>query len=51
MHGDGLFPDVVLRVGPVMVAGSVLYCLIVSAVLIAFALLVRLGLKRRFAQE
>ena len=46
MHGEGFFPDIVLRVGPVFVAGSVLYSLIVSVVLIGFAFLVRLGLKR-----
>jgi F-type H+-transporting ATPase subunit a len=46
MEGNGLFPDVVLRLGPIEVAGTVLYSLIVSAVLIGFAFLVRLGLKR-----
>lgn len=46
MEGKGLFPEVVLRLGPVEVAATVVYSLIVSAVLIAFAVLVRLGLKR-----
>jgi F-type H+-transporting ATPase subunit a len=46
MGGEGFFPDVVLRLGPVAVAGTVFYSLIVSAVLIAFSVLVRLGLKR-----
>lgn len=47
MGGRGFFPDVVFRLGPVEVAGTVLYSLIVSAVLIVFAVLVRMGLKRR----
>jgi F-type H+-transporting ATPase subunit a len=46
MEGKGVFPDVVFRLGPVAVAGTVFYSLIVSAVLIGFAALVRLGLKR-----
>jgi F-type H+-transporting ATPase subunit a len=43
MDGRGLFPEVVLRGGPVEVSGTVCYSLIVSAVLIGFALLVRCG--------
>jgi F-type H+-transporting ATPase subunit a len=46
MGDKGLFPEVVFQVGPVEVAGTVFYSLIVSAVLIVFALLVRWGLKR-----
>jgi F-type H+-transporting ATPase subunit a len=46
MEGKGLLPDVVFRLGPVDVAGTVCYSLIVSALLILFAVLVRLGLKR-----
>jgi F-type H+-transporting ATPase subunit a len=46
MEGKGFFPDVVFRFGPVEVAGTIFYSLLVSAVLIALAVLVRLGLKR-----
>jgi F-type H+-transporting ATPase subunit a len=46
MEGKGFFPEVVFRLGPVEVAGTVFYSLIVSAVLIALAVLVRLRLKR-----
>lgn len=46
MEGNGLFPDVLFRLGPVEVAGTVAYSLIASAVLIGFAVLVRLGLRR-----
>jgi len=46
MGARGIFPDVVLRRGAVVVTGTVLYSLIVSVILIVFALLVRRGLKR-----
>jgi F-type H+-transporting ATPase subunit a len=46
MEGKGFFPDVVLRLGSFEVASTVCYSLIVSAILIAFAILVRLGLNR-----
>ncbi len=46
MEGRGLFPEVIFRLGPVEVAGTVGYSLIVSLLLIAFALFVRIGLKR-----
>lgn len=46
MEGKGFFPDVVVRLGSVEVTGTVCYSLIVSALLIVFAVLVRLGLKR-----
>jgi F-type H+-transporting ATPase subunit a len=46
MGTRGFLPDVVLRVGPVVLTGTVVYSLIVSAILIVFAWLVRRGLKR-----
>jgi len=46
MEGKGILPDIVVRLGPVEVAGTVFYSLIASAILIVFAALVRLGLKR-----
>ena len=46
MGGRGFLPDVMLRLGPVEVTSTVVYSLIASAVLIVFAVLVRLGLKR-----
>lgn len=49
MGERGLFPPVLFRLGPVEVAGTVAYSLIVSAVLIGFALLVRYGLGRRMS--
>jgi F-type H+-transporting ATPase subunit a len=39
-------PPVLFRLGPVEVTSTVVYSLLVSALLIVFALLVRLGLKR-----
>jgi F-type H+-transporting ATPase subunit a len=45
MH-EGIFPQVIVRLGPVQVTGTVAYSLVVSAILIAFAVLVRIGLKR-----
>ncbi|MGN6545420.1 MAG: F0F1 ATP synthase subunit A [Aureliella sp.] len=47
MHDSGIFPEVVLRLGPVELTGTLMYSLIASAILIGFAWLVRLGLKRR----
>ena len=49
MEGKGVFPPVLFRLGPVEVSGTVAYSLIVSAVLIVFALLVRYGLGRRMS--
>lgn len=49
MEGKGLFPPVLFRLGPVEVSSTVAYSLIVSAVLIGFALLVRYGLGRRMS--
>jgi F-type H+-transporting ATPase subunit a len=46
MGGSGIFPDIVFRLGPIEVAGTVFYTLIVSAVLVVLALLVRFGLQR-----
>jgi len=43
---EALFPEVLFRAGPVGITNTVLYSLIASAVLIAFALVVRLGLGR-----
>jgi F-type H+-transporting ATPase subunit a len=44
---DGLSPEVLVRWGPVEVTSTVVYSLLVSAILVAFALLVRLGLRRK----
>jgi F-type H+-transporting ATPase subunit a len=49
MGSDGFFPSVVCKLGPVVVTSTVIYSLIASAILIAFALLVRLGLQGRRA--
>ena len=49
MEGKGLFPPVLFRLGPVEVTSTVAYSLIVSAVLIGFALLVRYSLGRRMS--
>jgi F-type H+-transporting ATPase subunit a len=46
MDAETLFPEVLLRWGPVEVTSTVVYSLIVSAVLVGFALLVRVGLGR-----
>jgi F-type H+-transporting ATPase subunit a len=46
MGPKGFLPEVVFQLGPVKVAGTVFYSLIVSAILIGFAVLVRLGLRR-----
>ncbi len=43
---SSLFAGMVLKVGPVEIAGTVIYSLIVSAMLIIFALLVRAGMQR-----
>jgi F-type H+-transporting ATPase subunit a len=47
MTESGLVPRVLLRMGPVEITTTVPYSLIVSALLIGFALLVRHGLSRR----
>lgn len=44
---EGVFPKVVFRLGPVEVTSTVLYSLVVSGLLIAFALVVRAGLERK----
>jgi F-type H+-transporting ATPase subunit a len=47
MHTPELFPSVVMRIGPIEVTTTVIHSLVVSAVLITFALAVRWGLSRR----
>jgi F-type H+-transporting ATPase subunit a len=44
---EGIVPRILLRIGPVEVTSTVVYSLVVSAILIALALLVRWGLRRR----
>jgi F-type H+-transporting ATPase subunit a len=44
MPGDAFSPSVVFQVGPVAVTSTVLFSMVVSAVLVAFALIVRAGL-------
>ncbi len=44
MGGEHFFPEVILRIGPVEVTGTVLYSLVASAIVVGFAVLVRLGL-------
>jgi F-type H+-transporting ATPase subunit a len=46
VEGEGVFPAVLFRLGPVEVTSTVFYSLVVSAILIGFALLVRVGLSR-----
>lgn len=46
MHGESVAPSVVLQLGPVDVTTTAIYTLVVSTVLIAFALVVRAGLGR-----
>ena len=50
MGGEHFFPQTVLQVGPVVITNTVVYSLIVSAVVIAFAVLVRIGLKSNRAR-
>lgn len=47
MPGNELFPEVLLRLGPIEVTTTAIFSLLVSAVVIAFALAARLGLARR----
>ncbi len=47
MDSSGLSPPPLFHLGPIEVTGTVVYSIIASAVLIAVALLVRLGLGRR----
>lgn len=47
MNGEEFFPGVLFRLGPVEVTSTVLYGLIVSAILIALALVVRFALLRK----
>jgi F-type H+-transporting ATPase subunit a len=49
MNGPELFPRVVARFGPVEVTSTVVASLLVSAILIGAALLIRWGLSRRFS--
>lgn len=49
MGERGLFPPVLFRLGPIEVADTLAYSLIVSALLIGFALLVRYGLRRQLS--
>jgi len=42
-----LFPSVVLQIGPVQVTETVVYSLLVSGLLVGFALVARIGLTRR----
>jgi F-type H+-transporting ATPase subunit a len=44
--GEEFFPGVLFRAGPVVVTSTVAYSLLVSGVLIAFALVVRVGLEK-----
>jgi F-type H+-transporting ATPase subunit a len=44
MGSEHLFPPVIFRLGPVEVTSTVLWSLVASALIIAFALVVRLGL-------
>lgn len=46
MGSKGIFPEIVLRLGPVEVNDTVVYSVITSAILCGFALLVRRGLRR-----
>jgi F-type H+-transporting ATPase subunit a len=46
MFAESFGPGVLLRFGPVEVTSTVLYSLVVSGVLVAFAVLARLGLER-----
>ena len=47
MGGEHVFPETIVRLGPVVVTGTVVYSLIASAIVVAFALLVRMGLKTK----
>ncbi len=49
MNGEEIFPAVVFRLGPVEVTSTVIYGLIVSCLLIGFALVVRYSLVRKSA--
>lgn len=46
---EGFFPELIVRIGPVDVTGTVAYTLVVSAILIGFAVLVRVGLTNHSA--
>src|SRR5262245_58980480 len=46
MFGEGMFPPVLLRLGPVEVTATVVYTLLASTVVVGFALLARWGLHR-----
>ena len=44
---ESFFPQVLFKLGPIEITSTVAYTLIVSALLIAFAVLVRLGLEKK----
>ena len=46
MAGEGLVPRILFEVGPVTVTATVLYTLVASGVVVAFALLARFGLRK-----
>jgi F-type H+-transporting ATPase subunit a len=50
MHAEHFAPSVLLQLGPVQVTSTVAYSLVVSALLITFALLVRAGLGTRLSR-
>ncbi|MBX9790084.1 MAG: F0F1 ATP synthase subunit A [Pirellulales bacterium] len=45
MGSERFFPEVMIRLGPVKVTDTIIFTLISSAVVVAFAFLVRIGLK------
>lgn len=47
MHGETFAPVVLWHWGPVVVTGTIAYTLVVSGVLVVFALLARLGLRTK----
>jgi F-type H+-transporting ATPase subunit a len=49
MGSEGIVPQVVVRLGPVEITATVIYTLIVSAAIVAAALVVRLGFQRRIS--
>ena len=46
MGGEHFFPEVIVRLGPVELTGTVIYSLSASAIVVALALLVRIGLRK-----
>lgn len=47
MKGESFFPSILFQLGPLEVTSTVVFSVIVSGLLIAFAVVVRLGLKQR----